>query len=85
MASTILLAATRRHLQCWGRTRHQSELAHTWLHLVFGMENTHPDCSGAAESWLAQVHDNMGVDGDGLVQFDMIHAWEMRCWILLRL
>ena len=54
MASTILLAATRRHLQSWGRTRHQSELAHISLHLVFGMENMHPDCSGAAESWLAQ-------------------------------
>ena len=54
MASTILLAATRRYLQSWGRTRHQSELAHTSLHLVFGMGNMHPDCSGAAESYLAQ-------------------------------
>ena len=48
MASTILLAATRRHLQSWCRTRHQSELAHIPLHLVFGMESMHPDCSGAA-------------------------------------
>ena len=37
-----------------GRTRHQSELAHTSLHRVFGMKNMLPDCSGAAESWLAQ-------------------------------
>ena len=49
-----LRAATRRHLQSWCRTRHHSELAHTSLHLVFGMENMHPDCSAAAESWLAQ-------------------------------
>ena len=36
--------------------------------------------------WLRSVHDNnMGVDGDGLVQFDIISAWEMRRWILLRL
>ena len=38
-----------------------------------------------SRDWLRSVHDNMGVDGDGLVQFDMIHAWEMCCWILLRL
>ena len=38
-----------------------------------------------SRGWLRSVHDIMGVDGDGLVQLDMIHAWEMRCWILLRL
>ena len=37
-----------------------------------------------SRGWLRSVHDIVGVDGDGLVQFDMIHAWEMRCWILLR-
>ena len=40
--------------QSWGGTRHQSELAHTSLHLVFCMGNMHLDCSGAAELWLAQ-------------------------------
>ena len=58
-----------------GRTRHQIELAHTSLHLVFGMET----CIQIVQvlqsrGWLRSVHDNMGVDGDGLVQFDMIHA-----------
>ena len=67
MAPTILLAATRRHLQSWGRTRHQSELAHISLHLVFGMENMHPEIGQVLQSrgWLRSVHDNMGVDGDG--------------------
>ena len=32
-----------------------------------------------SRGWLRSVHDNMGVDGDGMVHFDMIHAWEMRC------
>ena len=27
-----------------------------------------------SRGWLRSVHDNVGVDGDGVVQFDMIHA-----------
>ena len=75
MASTFLLAATRRHLQ----SREESGI-NVNLHT--------PRCIGClvwgtcfqivqvlqSRGWLRSVHDDMGVDGDGMVQFDMFHA-----------